>query len=116
MHAAEFLTTHNGETPIKRKTFFRSRNAAYFPHGLLDAWTAKLRLDLDRRDDLESRARVIVERMALALQASLLVRVGNSAVADAFCASRLGDSHGLCFGTLSAGVPFEALIERAFPA
>jgi putative acyl-CoA dehydrogenase len=74
-----------------------------------------LRSELDRRDDIEARSRLIVERMALALQASLLVRAENLAVADAFCASRLGTSHGLCFGTLSASVPFEVIIERAFP-
>src|ERR1700761_7559396 len=38
---------------------------------------------------IETRARRVVERMALALQASLLVRYGDEAVADAFCASRL---------------------------
>ena len=43
--------------------------------------------DVDRRDDLEPRARRVVERMALALQGSLLVRYGDQAVADAFCAS-----------------------------
>ena len=44
-------------------------------------------------EDIESRARRIVERMALALQGSLLVRFGDPAVADAFCASRLdGDA------------------------
>ena len=38
---------------------------------------------------IQARARRVVERMALALQASLLVRFGDPAVADAFCASRL---------------------------
>ena len=45
----------------------------------------------------------LVERMALALQASLLIRFGDEAVADAFCASRLGGDWGRAFGTLPAG-------------
>ena len=53
--------------------------------------------------------------MALALQGSLLVRHCAPAVADAFCASRLGDDGGLEYGTLPAGADFEAIIERGRP-
>src|SRR6185436_4815790 len=60
----------------------------------LDRFGRRLRDDLaSDPETIESRARGLVERMALALQASLLVRYGDPAVADAFCASRLdGDS------------------------
>jgi putative acyl-CoA dehydrogenase len=54
--------------------------------------------------------------MALALQAALLLRSGNEAVAAAFCESRLAGAHGYAFGTLGAGAPFTALVERARPA
>ena len=55
--------------------------------------------------------------MALALQGSLLVRYGDPAVADAFCASRLDGDWGQAFGTLPAGVDFARIIERhAVPA
>ncbi|MGO9488192.1 MAG: acyl-CoA dehydrogenase family protein [Solirubrobacteraceae bacterium] len=64
---------------------------------------------------LESRARRVVESMALCLQGSLLVRHGDAAVADAFCASRLGRDGGLEYGTLPAGVDFEAIISRSRP-
>src|SRR5262249_5866383 len=53
----------------------------------LDAWLEAL--DLALREPDEASARRLVERMALGLQASLLVRHGDAAVADAFCASRL---------------------------
>ena len=43
---------------------------------------------------LETRARRVVESMALGLQGSLLVRHGPPAVADAFCAARLGARRG----------------------
>jgi putative acyl-CoA dehydrogenase len=61
-------------------------------------------------------ARRMVEEMALALQGSLLVRYAPTAVADAFCASRLGGDSGRVYGTLQAGVDAKAIIDRALPA
>jgi putative acyl-CoA dehydrogenase len=61
---------------------------------------------------IETRARRVVERMALALQASLLVRYGDEAVADAFCASRLSGDWGRAFGTLPAGLDCARIINR----
>ena len=56
----------------------------------LDAYVSSLASEIPGDvDTIETRARGIVEQMALALQASLLVRYGDPAVADAFCASRL---------------------------
>jgi putative acyl-CoA dehydrogenase len=82
----------------------------------LDSYVAALRDEIPGDvDTLQARARGIVERMALALQASLLVRYGDPAVADAFCASRLGGEWGNAFGTLPAGTDFGAIIERHRP-
>jgi putative acyl-CoA dehydrogenase len=53
--------------------------------------------------------------MALCLQGSLLVRHAPTAVADAFCAARLGADGGLEYGTLPAGTDFEAIIARGLP-
>ena len=79
----------------------------------LDEFGRRLRDDLaSDPETLESRARGLVERMALALQASLLVRYGDPAVADAFCASRLEGDSGRAFGTLPAGVDFARIIQR----
>jgi putative acyl-CoA dehydrogenase len=58
------------------------------------------------------RARRVVEDMALALQASLLLRHAPAPVADAFCAGRL-DTRGLAFGDLPGGVDGAAIVERA---
>lgn len=81
----------------------------------LDAFLSDLETELADVRVVETRARRIVERMALALQASLLVRYGDSAVAEAFCASRLTADHGLAFGTLPLGVDFRRIIDRARP-
>jgi putative acyl-CoA dehydrogenase len=53
--------------------------------------------------------------MALALQASLLVRHGDPTVADAFCASRLAGDGGLAYGTLPAGLDLAGIVERHRP-
>jgi putative acyl-CoA dehydrogenase len=75
----------------------------------------KLKADLSDFEGIEPRARAIVERMALTLQAALLVRDGDPAVADAFCATRLGGDWGRAFGTLPAGVEVERIIARHTP-
>jgi putative acyl-CoA dehydrogenase len=65
--------------------------------------------------DAEYRARRHAERLALGLQAALLLEHAPSFVSDAFCATRLGGDWGHAFGTLPAGTRAAALIERAFP-
>jgi putative acyl-CoA dehydrogenase len=41
------------------------------------------------------------------------VRHAPAAVADAFCAGRLGEARGRVFGTLPSGVDGDAIVERA---
>jgi putative acyl-CoA dehydrogenase len=67
-------------------------------------------------EDPQFEARRIVEHLALALQASLLVRHAPAAVADAFCAARLERESGHVYGTLPPGVEAKAIIDRALPA
>ncbi|MEV0878667.1 acyl-CoA dehydrogenase family protein [Micromonospora echinofusca] len=81
----------------------------------LDAAVRRVRAELADPDDVELRARRVVERLALVLQGALLVRHGHPAVADAFCASRLDGDHGQAYGTLPRGVDFAAIIARAVP-
>lgn len=54
--------------------------------------------------------------MALALQASLLIRFGDEAVADAFCATRLEGDWGFAFGTLPSGTDVGRILDRHTPA
>ena len=81
----------------------------------LDAHVAKLKGELSDFEQIETRARRVVETMALALQGSLLVRHAPSEVADAFCGSRLSPEGGLEYGTLPPGSAFEAIVERHRP-
>jgi putative acyl-CoA dehydrogenase len=55
-------------------------------------------------------ARELTEKLALALQASLIIRHSSPAVADAFISSRLADQHGNAFGTLPASADTNAIV------
>jgi len=77
--------------------------------------TTELKRDLTDTEGIESRARRIVERMAIVLQSSLLLRYGDADVADLFCASRLEGDGGHTFGTLPPSEKFKPVIERHRP-
>jgi len=80
----------------------------------LDRTVDWLRGATAKRSRMEPMARRIVEKLALALQASLLLRHSVPEVADAFCASRLGGDWGQAFGTLDPGVPLSRIVARAW--
>ena len=80
----------------------------------LAAHLARLQDDLAQADDREHRARELVGRMAVALQAALLLEAGHGALADAFCATRLG-AGAMVYGELPAGLDCATIIERARP-
>jgi putative acyl-CoA dehydrogenase len=63
----------------------------------------------------EGGARRVVERLALALQASLLARHAPEPVAEAFYASRLGGEGGLAYGTLLPGYDVHSILLRHRP-
>lgn len=81
----------------------------------LDMAVEALRTEIGESAHLERRMRSVTELMALVLQAALLIKDGPPAVAEAFCASRLGPRWSGAFGTLSAGVDVDAIIGRAVP-
>jgi putative acyl-CoA dehydrogenase len=62
----------------------------------------------------EKDARRLVEAMAVALQAALLVQHAPAPVAEAFCATRLG-ARTAAYGALTADIAIEAVISRALP-
>ena len=65
--------------------------------------------------DLELRARRLAGEMAAVLQGALLVRHSPAAVADAFCATRLGSEYGGTFGMLPRGVDLRSIVDRTMP-
>src|SRR5258708_14324062 len=69
----------------------------------LDGYVAGIRAMLSISSGDGYSARDLTERLALALQASLLMRQGSPAIADAFIASRLAGHDGQAVGTPPGG-------------
>jgi putative acyl-CoA dehydrogenase len=74
-------------------------------------------LEEDMADVLrsESTARRFIERIALALSASLLIRHAPHDIADAFVVSRLAGPWSGHFGALTRSVKTQAIAHRAAP-
>ncbi|WP_322937380.1 acyl-CoA dehydrogenase family protein [Nocardioides bizhenqiangii] len=81
-----------------------------------DEAVARLQKEFTSFDDIELRARRIVEQLALVFQGSLLLRHSPAAVADAFCATRLDRDWGGALGTLPTGLDLAPIIDRAVVA
>jgi putative acyl-CoA dehydrogenase len=64
------------------------------------------------QSSVEYSARELTEKLALALQASLIVQHSSSAIAEAFIASRLSGHHGQALGTLPPGVDVNGILGR----
>jgi putative acyl-CoA dehydrogenase len=101
--------------PEALNAFLREVGAARGADHRLDAAIKDMLTELADLEGIEGRARRLVERMALVLQGSLLVRWAPPQVADAFCASRLGGDWGAAFGTLPGGLDLAPVVERARP-
>lgn len=86
-------------------------------HGLhpsYDNHLKRIEEALKAPETLLSNARHLVEQIALALQASLMLRFSDPGMAEAFCQSRL--PHGPnTYGTLSGNFDFQKWIERSAP-
>jgi putative acyl-CoA dehydrogenase len=102
-------------TPAALDAFLAEVDEAAGADPRLDAFVAATRDELLDPEALEPRARRLVERMALCLQGSLLVRYAPAPVADAFCAARLAGDAGLSYGTLPAGADAKAIVARHTP-
>jgi putative acyl-CoA dehydrogenase len=102
-------------SPRSLEVFLDEVEQAQGADARLDARVQDLKGQFADPATLETRARRVVESMALCLQGSLLVRNAPAAVADAFCASRLAGEAGLEYGTLPAGVDFEGILARGRP-
>jgi putative acyl-CoA dehydrogenase len=103
------------KTPEVLDALFQELSLTQGSHPQLDRCVNRLHAELAQREALEYRARSLVELMALAVQASLLLRHAPAAVADAYCAARLDDRGHHQYGTLPAGVDCTAILRRALP-
>jgi putative acyl-CoA dehydrogenase len=98
--------------PEAAGVFLDELRAARGAEPRFDAFVDDLASRLADLPKAEGQARRTVEKMAFALQASLLLRHSTPAVADGFCATRLDGDWGHAFGTLPAGLDQQAIIDR----
>ena len=99
--------------PATIDVFLAEIRRAQGAHPALDAYTDRLATHLQDPTSLEPIARHIVEQMAFALQASLLLRHAPTPIAEAFCTTRLTGDWGHAFGTLPKGLDTQTIIDRA---
>ena len=107
-----------GKSPETADALLQEIGQAAGGHPALDAQIETLPKHIEGALGDPQHARAVVAGLALAWQASLLIRAGNDAVSDAFCGGRLvgqGAAHHGLYGTLPAGSDCRALMERAWP-
>jgi putative acyl-CoA dehydrogenase len=88
-------------------------NAVAGADAIYDAALRALRAQLAATPE-QAQARRITERLALLLQAAVLLRA-QSPNTSAFIRSRLGAEHGMAFGTLPADIDVATVLGRALP-
>ncbi len=100
------------KNPKSLEIFLNELGLAVGRDDRFDSRFSSLQAELGNLQDIEYRARAIVEQMALLLQGSLLLRQASAEVSQAFCAGRLGDVSGNTYGMLPREVDCAALIDR----
>nr|WP_228151180.1 isovaleryl-CoA dehydrogenase [Tamilnaduibacter salinus] len=103
------------KSPDSLDAFFTEAAQARGADPRFDRFLARLQDDFADTSDVQFRARNLVDRLALTMQASLLLRHAPAAVSDAFCAGRLEGNDGLNIGNLPAGIDARAIIDRSTP-
>lgn len=101
--------------PLSGEVFFAELDQVRGQDSRLDATADQCRKLVYDDKMPESSARYLAEKMALAMQAAMLIQHAPNAVSDAFCMTRLGDVSGWAYGTLPPGVDTDAILDRAFP-
>lgn len=82
-------------------------------YSVFDQYLETLSKEFTDFESLEFRARSVVEKLALAWQASTLIQFGDEVVAFGYVHSRLNQYGGYYYGTLPKQVDVKAIIERA---
>jgi putative acyl-CoA dehydrogenase len=102
-------------TPEVLDAYFAEVETARGGHEAFDRHLAALKEDMHDMSDFESRARDLCDRLALGLQASLMVRDAPANIADAFCRSRLESRGHHQYGALPRGIDLGVIVARAAP-
>lgn len=80
---------------------------------LQQAMTAVASQDASAMTNLQQRGRVLVEDLAVMLQAAILIQHAPREIAESFALARLSDERGLQYGAVADGMAIDALVARA---
>jgi putative acyl-CoA dehydrogenase len=114
VQALDVLRAMN-KSPAVVDTWFEELAGAQGKNATLDNAINALKKELADPEEIQFRARDLVDRMALTMQSALLVKAGNESVSEAFIAARLGSGHTRNYGSLPRGLDIDTLIRRANP-
>ena len=101
--------------PESLHAFLSEVKKAKGAHKGFDQFVLGLENEFTNINDMEYRARQIVEKMGLAIQGSLLIQSDNQLIAEGFCESRLTGSGFSMYGTMPKGIDCKAIVDRATP-
>lgn len=104
------------KTPQVVDAFVAELRKAKGGHAVFDAHLDALLKTFKSPENMELKARDVLDRMATGLQAALLIQHAPTYVSDAFCRSRLQRAGSHNYGCLPADTDFNAIIQRAWPA
>lgn len=105
--------------PAILEAFFTEVRKAKGTDRRFDVFVQQLKQDLSVKsaaDDVQFNARNIADRLALSLQAALLIQHAPAAISDAFCSSRLASYWVQNYGSLPDRAQCVGIIKRASPA
>jgi putative acyl-CoA dehydrogenase len=94
-------------------SLFKELESAKGSNSNFDVSLMHLKNRMDSPKGIETEARLITEKMACLIQASIFIKGGQEEKISAFCNSRLGPTWSGAFGTLSEDTNFEEII-RSF--
>jgi putative acyl-CoA dehydrogenase len=89
------------------------RAAGQYP--AYDQYLVELQGEFADMSTLEYRSRTVVDKLAMALQASVLIQKGEKDIAATYVGSRIAHNGSVNLGTLGTEVDCVAIIQRAQP-
>jgi putative acyl-CoA dehydrogenase len=101
--------------PIAAQALRNELKSTAGAHSGYDDMLRSIEACLAQPKTMENNARRLVEMIALTLQASVLMRHGDSMIANAFMDSRFSGERFACFGALAAGTDFQGIVDRSNP-
>ena len=95
--------------------YFRELQKGLGVYPEFDQFLSNLKADLSDTASLEYRSRTVVDKLAVALQASVLIQKGDELIADAFVRSRIVRNGAFNYGTLDQGIDCLSILKRSQP-